>query len=374
MTLSKRSKLFSFFLCVFFFFSLGGQAYANPRHPYLSKFPDAEKQLEKLMREAQIEPLEPIPADLSIKLLDTKEARLYSLSRHRGKVILLSRWATWCGACKQELPRKLAMQKQINDPRLVLLGVSDEDRETVRAFEKKDPNHYPISLIDSSEIVQKFFPTSGLPTTFLIDAWGWVIGQRTGGIAWDSPPALALLRYLLSMQPAQPLRDQAPAPEASFPKRLRVRVGQEFTLPVTLRWTGESDRYARLAFRLPKDPMIQQIGIEASAVTANQKGNQRTYILRLQLKGSGRFEIKPILLNYWLKDYDQHFQADLGSIAIQASALAPLGTIPPWAIWTTLGATLAFLLFLGLAFQKSSQEREKTALPPSPPPTDQKKS
>ncbi len=330
-------------------------AQAGPPHPYFSRFPKAEKELEALLQRAQIQPLEPQPADLSLKLLDARESRLYNVARHRGQVIVLSRWATWCSACKAELPSKLAMHKQLQDARLALIGVSEEDRETVRAYEQKAAERYPISLLDSSGIVQKFFPSSGLPTTILIDAWGWVVGMRVGGLAWDSTEALALMRYLLSMRPAQPLRDQAPAPQADFSRRWRVRIGQTFTIPITLRWNGEADKYARLAFRLPKDPAFSNEGLETSGVTFNDQGNQRTYTLKLKLLRTGRFELKPILLNYWLKDYDQHFQADLGSITVQASALAPLHAVPPWTLWTSLAAVLSFLLFLGFAIQRSSQ-------------------
>ncbi|MCB9638895.1 MAG: TlpA family protein disulfide reductase [Myxococcales bacterium] len=333
-------------------------AYAGPPHPYLSRFPKAEKELEKLLQQAQIQALEPQPADLSIKLLDARESRLYNLARHRGKVIVLSRWATWCSACKGELPSKLAMVKQLQDPRLVLLGVSEEEREVVRGYEKDSPNKYPISLIDTAGILQKFFPSSGLPTTVLIDAWGWVIGMKVGGIQWDSPASIALMRYMLSMRPAKPLREQAPAPKATFSRRIRVRVNQTFRIPITLRWNGETDKYERLIFRLPKDATFAHEGIETSGTTSDEKGNQRTYILKLKLMRPGRFELKPILLNYWLKDYDQHFQTSLGSIAIQASALAPLSTIPPWALWTSIGAMLVFLAFLGLALQRSSQQEE----------------
>lgn len=361
------TRLFFSVCFVLFGLCLSHPAEAGPPHPYFSRFPKAEKELEALLQRAQIQPLEPQPADLSLKLLDARESRLYNVARHRGQVIVLSRWATWCSACKSELPSKLAMHKQLNDPRLALIGVSEEDRETVRGYEQNTADKYPISLLDTAGIVQKFFPSNGLPTTILIDAWGWVVGMRVGGLAWNSAETIALMRYLLSMRPAQPLRDQAPAPQASFSRRLRVRVGQTFHIPITLRWNGEADKYARLAFRLPKDSTFANEGLETSGITSDDKGNQRTYTIKLKLLRTGRFEIKPILLNYWLKDYDQHFQADLGSIAVQASALAPLATVPPWALWTSLAAVLAFLLFLGLALQRSSQRSDsETNAAPQP--------
>lgn len=63
-------------------------------HPYFSKHPQQEKQLEVLLKQAQLQALEPQPADLSVPLEDLQGKKV-SLSQHRGKVLLLGRWATW---------------------------------------------------------------------------------------------------------------------------------------------------------------------------------------------------------------------------------------------------------------------------------------
>ncbi|MEM1007916.1 MAG: TlpA disulfide reductase family protein, partial [Myxococcota bacterium] len=185
-------------------------------HPYFSKYPKAEQQLDALMRQAKIQPVEPQPANLSISLLDVRKAQLYNLSKHRGQVILLSRWATWCSACKAELPSKIEMWKQLKNPKLTLLGVSEESRETVRSFEQGRKQVFPISLVDTTNAVQRFYPSKGLPTTILIDPWGWVIGMKVGGLQWTQPSILALLRYLLSMKPSTPRNIQIPPPQANF--------------------------------------------------------------------------------------------------------------------------------------------------------------
>ncbi len=63
-------------------------------HPYFSKHPKAAKKLERLIAQARLQALESQPADLSLELKDLQNNN-YTLQKHRGQVLMLTRWATW---------------------------------------------------------------------------------------------------------------------------------------------------------------------------------------------------------------------------------------------------------------------------------------
>src|SRR5882762_2076406 len=50
-----------------------------------------------------------------------------------GKFVMIDFWATWCGPCRKAIPELNAFQKKFAG-KLVVIGVSDETEEKVRAF------------------------------------------------------------------------------------------------------------------------------------------------------------------------------------------------------------------------------------------------
>src|SRR5690348_7194137 len=69
--------------------------------------------------------------ELTLMDLDDKDV---SLSQYKGKVVLVNFWATWCEACKLEIPWLIEMHKKYGQRGLVILGVSmDEEGKSVVA-------------------------------------------------------------------------------------------------------------------------------------------------------------------------------------------------------------------------------------------------
>jgi thiol-disulfide isomerase/thioredoxin len=134
----------------------------------------------------------------AISLADTN-GHSVELSDLRGKLVLVNLWATWCEPCLREMPSLERLQSQLGE-RIAVLAVS-EDRggnKTVEPFIAKLGLKSVKIYIDPKSEVGHAFGARGLPTSFLIDREGKVLGRVEGAAEWDSPKILGVLEPLLS--------------------------------------------------------------------------------------------------------------------------------------------------------------------------------
>ena len=101
------------------------------------------------------------------------------LSSLRGRVVLVNFWATWCGPCRAELPDLAAVYSKHQAEGLTILGVDDEQVETVSGFVASNFIPYPI-LLDLNGRVTRMYRVSAIPTTFVIDRRGMVRAVLSG--------------------------------------------------------------------------------------------------------------------------------------------------------------------------------------------------
>jgi cytochrome c biogenesis protein CcmG/thiol:disulfide interchange protein DsbE len=114
----------------------------------------------------------PSPAlapDFTLKTLDGQEL---TLSKLKGKVVLLDFWATWCAPCRQAIPHLINLQKTYQEKGVEVIGMNVDkgDVETVRRFVKSMDIPYSITI--TPEGVSRNFGVTALPTTIIIDKEG----------------------------------------------------------------------------------------------------------------------------------------------------------------------------------------------------------
>ena len=96
------------------------------------------------------------------------------LSEYYGKVVMLNFWATWCGPCRQEIPKLTEIKNLHNEYDFELLGINiDEDQDKARQLAKKLNVNYPI-LFDEEKGVAKSYQVDAMPMTVLIGRDGKV--------------------------------------------------------------------------------------------------------------------------------------------------------------------------------------------------------
>ena len=99
------------------------------------------------------------------------DGKTYKLSDLKGKVVLIDFWATWCPPCREELPIIEKLHREFKDKNLVVLGISNEERETIEDFLKNNPLTFPI-LLDEKRKVAKSYRVVAIPRLLLIDKTG----------------------------------------------------------------------------------------------------------------------------------------------------------------------------------------------------------
>jgi len=122
----------------------------------------------------------------------------HRLSDERGKVVLLHFWATWCVACRHEMPQIEALWRKYRDRGLVVLGVNVDrgNRPSVRAFVQKRNLSFPF-VLDPDGNVRNQYEVRALPTSYLINRKGTIIGRIIGERNWASPEAQSLITDLV---------------------------------------------------------------------------------------------------------------------------------------------------------------------------------
>lgn len=124
-----------------------------------------------------------------------------------GKVVVLNFWATWCIPCDTEMPSldRLAAQASATGAVVLAVSIDQAGKAAVIAYYQRlglrhlkvysDPAQQLGHLGDSASFPE-LFPLHALPTTFLIDANGMVVGYMPGAAQWDSSQARRLIAWV----------------------------------------------------------------------------------------------------------------------------------------------------------------------------------
>jgi thiol-disulfide isomerase/thioredoxin len=100
--------------------------------------------------------------------LDGKTERL---ADHRGDVVLVNIWATWCGPCRAEMPRLDRLYRTRKNQRFIVFGLSDEETTKQKDFLKEIPVSYPLLTLHGN-IPDLYRDIARYPAIFLIDRNG----------------------------------------------------------------------------------------------------------------------------------------------------------------------------------------------------------
>ena len=130
----------------------------------------------------------PQAPDFELPDLDGNTVRF---ADHKGKVVLINFWATWCPPCRAEIPSMERAWSKLKEGDVAMLALHvGGESDKIWAFLADFNVTFPV-LIDKSSKVSKEWQTIGLPTTYIADGQGRKALRAIGGREWDHPDLLA---------------------------------------------------------------------------------------------------------------------------------------------------------------------------------------
>lgn len=129
-----------------------------------------------------------------------------TLSKYRGKPLIVNFWARWCGPCKVEIPELVSLQKRNSG--VEVLGLNLENNPaTVRDFAFAYDVNYPVFLTREPGLAlmralgnQK----TVLPFTVVLNRHGDIVSSHIGAMTRDKLDAavVAALKPVVNAKPS----------------------------------------------------------------------------------------------------------------------------------------------------------------------------
>ncbi len=148
-----------------------------------------------------------VPADQRIPAPDlvgeTLDGSTFRLADHRGEVVVLNVWASWCAPCRAEAPGLAALATEYDGRGVQFAGLDTRDSDvSARAFVDRFGIPYP-NVIDRDGQLQLLFgdslPPQAIPSTLVIDSEGRVAARALGKVSESS--LRAMVEPLLAARP-----------------------------------------------------------------------------------------------------------------------------------------------------------------------------
>ncbi|MEZ2223836.1 TlpA disulfide reductase family protein [Rhizobium sp. RCC_161_2] len=117
-----------------------------------------------------------------------------------GRITLVNLWATWCAACREDLPVLASLAgSQGSQLDVVTICTDTADLQKIRTFLDSIPvqnlacytDVYKAATGSSASV----FTLTGMPTTYLVGTGGRIEGYITGAAEWLSPAGARLLQF-----------------------------------------------------------------------------------------------------------------------------------------------------------------------------------
>lgn len=104
-----------------------------------------------------------------------------TVSQFKGKVVVISFWATWCGYCLKELPALNHIQNSVGTEFIQIVAVNyKEDMREANGIMRKMKDKQLLSLYDRKGSIGDSYGLKGLPNLWIVDPDGKIAAHHIG--------------------------------------------------------------------------------------------------------------------------------------------------------------------------------------------------
>lgn len=123
-----------------------------------------------------------------------------ALIEHKGDVIYIDFWASWCGPCRKSFPWMNKIQKQYNLEGFKVISINlDAEKRLAEKFLLETPADFRV-IYDPKGKIAKHFKIQGMPSSMLIGRDGKIKSRHTGFFINKIPQYQQEIEQLLTIK------------------------------------------------------------------------------------------------------------------------------------------------------------------------------
>ena len=142
--------------------------------------------------------------------LKDREGKPIDLDALRGKVVVVTFWASWCGPCRRELPMLGQVQKVVGRDYLEVIAINmKEPRSDYLGVLRANKDLDLTFVHDARGVVTDRYGVTALPNMFIIGQDGVIVRTHRG---YSENVLQSFMQELLALLPEEALQRKATVP------------------------------------------------------------------------------------------------------------------------------------------------------------------